>query len=349
MLQKTVTALLLLMVLIVSACGGLSSAAVETESAPPASIATNRQTLISVPTFAPTPAAKVSPSAPMASELADQKAAGPSPTAASMTTQAITSCPVSLPNLDQSPAEYYISTESGYGNPEGTLFIGLWPGGKVLFFPDGPGQITSQGLAMKFWFYRTVPGDVVFSGTRLDAPAPPFPETVLGGPGDGYGETGFHPAGLVFPIEGCWRVTASVAGHKMTFVALVVKIPFGSFWIGNLPEGLRQVDTDVSQLPRSLRYIYAFPGDKEGKLIFEKSQTGLDNRHPTPQANTQPFTVHGQTGRCVQGMVENGDEWHPLANAGALEWVENDFSYRISYTNLTLSCEDLRKMVASNQ
>lgn len=349
MLQKTATALLLLLPLIASACGGLSSNAFETESTSPILVPTNRQTLISVPTFAPTPAAKVTPSASMASELVDQKSAGPSPTAVPLTTQAITSCRVSLPNLDQSPAEYYISTESGYGNPEGTLFIGLWPGGKVLFFPDGPGQINSQGLAMKFWFYRTVPGEVVFTGTRLDAPAPPFPETVLRGPEDGYGETGFHPAGLVFPTEGCWQVTASVAGHKMTLVTLVVKVPFGSFWISNLSERLRQIDADVSQLPRSLRYIYAFPGDKEGRLVFEKSQTGLDNRHLTPQANTQPFRVHGQDGRCVQGMVENGDGWHPLANAGALEWVENGFSYRISYTNLSLGCEDLRKMVAGNQ
>jgi hypothetical protein len=147
----------------------------------------------------------------------------PAPTAVPLTEEAIEACPVSLPNLDESPDAYYISTRSGYGNEEGTMFIGLWPEGRVIFRPDGPGRIYPDGrLGMKFWFYRTVPGEVVFSGQRLDATAPPLPEVVLRGVPDGYGETGFHPAGLVFAGPGCWEVTGRVGESTLTFVTLVI-------------------------------------------------------------------------------------------------------------------------------
>lgn len=140
-------------------------------------------------------------------------------------------CPVSLPNLEESPNDYYLSTRSGYGNPARTIFIGLWPGGKVVFHPGGPRTQSPDGsLAMKFWFHRTVPGNVVIGGQRLDAQAPPMPETVLRGEEDGYGETGFHPAGLVFPGEGCWEVTARVGDHEMSVVMLVVRFPFAPSW-----------------------------------------------------------------------------------------------------------------------
>lgn len=148
----------------------------------------------------------------------------PAPTLPPLTQDAIASCPVSLPNLTTSPNTYYISTRSGYGNPERNMFIGLWPEGKVIFHPDGPGQIFEDGsLGMKFWFYRTIPGDVIFSGERLDAPSPPMPEVILRGEEDGYGEVGFHPLGLVFPGEGCWRVYATIGDSRMTFVTVVDK------------------------------------------------------------------------------------------------------------------------------
>jgi hypothetical protein len=125
-----------------------------------------------------------------------------------------------------SPNDHFVSTIAGYQNADGTIFTELWPEGKVIFSPDGPGQIAADGsLGMKWPWYRTVPGEVIITGRRLDAAAPPMHPIVLRGVPDGYGETGFHPSGLLFLSEGCWEVTAKVGQASLTFVTLVVKLP----------------------------------------------------------------------------------------------------------------------------
>jgi hypothetical protein len=150
----------------------------------------------------------------------------PFPTAIPLAVEAIAACPVSLPNLAVSPDDYYISVENGYGNPEQTIFIGLWPDGIVTFYPGGPGTVSGDGsLGMKFWFYRTIPGEVTIEGRRLDEDGPLAQLATLRGPADGYGDTGFHPAGLVFPSQGCWEVTARIGKASMTFVTAVVWLP----------------------------------------------------------------------------------------------------------------------------
>jgi hypothetical protein len=166
------------------------------------------------------------------------------------------SCPVSLPNLSESPDDNYISVESGYGNPEQTLFIGLWPGGNVIFHPNGSGFVSDDGsLSMKFWFYRTLLGEVVIEGRRLDKPGPVAHLATLRGPADGYGETGFHPAGLTFPSQGGWDVTASVGDAHMAFVTLVVWVPFEHSgrvaWGGSADM--------TSPGPQAFQYIVQYP------------------------------------------------------------------------------------------
>jgi hypothetical protein len=244
---------------------------------------------------------------------------------------------VSLPNLDRSPDENYISAETGYGNPQGTLFIGLWPGNKVYFYPGGPGTIGPDGsLGMKFWFYRTVPGEVVFGGQRLDAPAPPMPATVLRGKEDGYGETGFHPAGLVFSSEGCWEVAASVGNERLTFVTLVAYVPFEPLWPNWLPEGLAYQDADFTGLPGSFRFVFGSADGSAGAVSVETAQGGLESAQPYPDAEQQPLTVNGQSGVCVRAG----------ADAGALEWSEGGLSYRIRQDGLGLRCEDLLRIAS---
>ena len=190
----------------------------------------------------------VAPSAqPSANLLTDTPLLPPSPTLTtvtpfpshmSLTKSAIISCPVSRPNVIKSPAEHYISTINGYQNDDGTLFTLLWPGSKVTFSPRGSGHISPDGsLGMKWPWYRTISGQVIIDGRRLDAPAPTMPTIILRGKPDGYGETGFHPSGLIFPSEGCWEVTGRVGNASLTFVTLVVKVPFGPLWPGWLPEG----------------------------------------------------------------------------------------------------------------
>lgn len=274
----------------------------------------------------------------------------PTPTQAlnyksALSSDAIARCPVSLPNLVKSPDEYYISSESGFGNLTDTLFIGLWPGGQVYFHPNGPGHVGPDGsLGMKFWFYRTVPGEVVIGGRRLDAPAPSMHETVLRGVADGYGETGFHPAGLLFPSEGCWEVTARAGEEELTFVTLVVVIPYKPFRPGWLPEGFRHTDTDLTDSPALFRYIYRAPDAGAGQLNVETILGAPDNPESYPPALLQPVTVNRSPGVCLQGVQDELGYWQAGQVASVLEWPDGDLTYRISQTGLALRCADLLRI-----
>jgi hypothetical protein len=125
---------------------------------------------------------------------------------------ASTACPVTLPPSDG----------ARYGN--GALQTGLWPEGKVIFKPGGPGgELADGALFMKFWWWRLHPGRLTFDGRRLDAPAPPLRADVP----DGYGLTGFQSTALIFPAPGCWEVTGRLGEDSLTFVTLVVKIGQG--------------------------------------------------------------------------------------------------------------------------
>ncbi len=269
----------------------------------------------------------------------------PFPTPAPLTREAVLSCPVSLPNLAESPDEYFLPAESGYGNPERTIFIGLWPGGKVYFYPGGPGRIAPDGsLGMKFWFYRTVPGEAVFSGRRLDAPAPPMPELVLRGEEDGYGERGFQPAGLIFSSEGCWEVTARIGAEQMTFVTLAARAPFAPFWPAWLPEGLSLVDSDLTGLPDSFRQVYGFPGQSQSALVIETAQDESASSGETPQA---PLFASGLRGGCAQGEGEKKAQ--ASREEAVLEWSAEGLRYRIYQAGLGLSCEELRRVAGLDQ
>jgi hypothetical protein len=57
-------------------------------------------------------------------------------------------CPVTLPNGKQLVS--YNEPLANHGNDAGTLFTSLWPDGRVVFRPGGPGQILHDGsLEMK--------------------------------------------------------------------------------------------------------------------------------------------------------------------------------------------------------
>jgi hypothetical protein len=121
----------------------------------------------------------------------------------------VETCPVTLPP----------GGGARYGND--ALQTGLWPEGKVIFKPGGPGAESADGsLSMKFWWWRLRPGRLTIEGRRLDGVAPPLRASVP----DGYGPTGFQAAGLIFPTPGCWEVTGRVGKDSLTFVTLVVKI-----------------------------------------------------------------------------------------------------------------------------
>jgi hypothetical protein len=238
---------------------------------------------------------------------------------------------VSLPNLTVSPDDYYISVENGYGNPERTMFIGLWQGGKVFFCPNCSADLSPDGsLAMKFWFYRTIPGEVVIEGRRLDQPGPLAHLATLRGPADGYGEVGFHPAGLAFPGQGCWEVTARIGEAEMTFVTLVVWIPFGRPWPAWLPEGVVYEEADLSGYPEAFGLLYRTADG--GRVVAETSTNPWED---TDLAYApEPVTVNGEPGTCSRGVGS-------AANSGALTWSSGGLYYRIRYDGLELGCGDL--------
>ena len=128
-------------------------------------------------------------------------------------------CPVTTPNGQQ-----YGDPPEGGNHGNEFLVTGLWPDGKVIFKPGGPGFVARDGsLQMKFWWWRRVKGQLTFEGRRLDGPAPPLRAYVP----QGYGESGFQATGLIFPMPGCWEVTGRVGAGSLTFVTQVVKVGKG--------------------------------------------------------------------------------------------------------------------------
>ena len=89
-----------------------------------------------------------------------------------------------------------------------SLWVGaLWPHGVVIITAD---NIDSRGyLGMKFGWYRLKSGFLRITGKRLDAPAPPL-QAITGG----YGMFAFNASDVIFPTEGCWRVTGMSAGTR---------------------------------------------------------------------------------------------------------------------------------------
>lgn len=261
---------------------------------------------------------------------------------------AVAACPRSVPNIATSPDEYYIPTSNGYGNAAATLFTQLWPGNKIIFSPGGPGDIAADGtLAMKWPWYRTVPGALVITGQRLDAPAPPMPTIVLRGPADGYGETGFHPSTLIFPGEGCWEVTGRAGKTSLTFVALVVRSPVDPPWPGWLPDGFQMQDTDITGLPRAIGLSFRPRTAAAGEIRVTVTQGAWQADAPYPLTAQQPVMLDGQPVVCVQGAWDNQHRWRTDADAGVIEWTAGAYSYRVAQVDLGLGCADLVRIAES--
>jgi hypothetical protein len=77
-------------------------------------------------------------------------------------------------------------------------------------------------VRMKFPWWRRVRGDLRVTGRRLDRRAPALRAEIA----EGYGPIGLQPTSLVFPTDGCWRITGRVGTATLTFTTLVVKAPY---------------------------------------------------------------------------------------------------------------------------
>ena len=121
-------------------------------------------------------------------------------------------CPRTRPNGPVPPGRK--ADGGNYGN--GRMWTALWPHGVVVAIPDYVNRDGSVGMKWPWWWKKRLGSDLVITGRRLDAAAPPLTGDVLGG----Y-EAGFQPSGITFPTPGCWEVTGRVGGAQLTFVTLV--------------------------------------------------------------------------------------------------------------------------------
>ncbi len=270
----------------------------------------------------------------------------PFPSPAPLTKAALESCPVTFPNGSNRPRERYPSPDR-HGN--GALWAAIGPGGKIVARLDPTNEDGS--LNWKMGWDRGVRGELIVTGRRLDAPAPPAQGLY---DSSGYGDIGFQAGAIHFPSEGCWEITGRVGEASLTFVILVVKVPFAPAWPNWLPEGSLIKDQDVIGLPKTLRLIFGSPiWDKDqvtwgyGQVIIETTQGIRKNPDSYPEAAIQPVTVKEQPGLCVQGDWDVWGHWQSEADVGTLTWTAEGFSYRISHTGLGLSCKDLLRIAGS--
>jgi hypothetical protein len=121
------------------------------------------------------------------------------------------SCPVTLANHG-----------AGGRYQNDAIAVGLWSKGKVVFKPNGPGEIHGDGsLEMKFWWWRLRPGRLTIEGRRLDGADAKLRALIP----EGYGDVGFQPIGMIFSSAGCWQVTGRLGEDSLTFVTLVERMP----------------------------------------------------------------------------------------------------------------------------
>jgi hypothetical protein len=172
-----------------------------------------------------------------------------------------------------------------------------------------------------------------------------MPTVVLKGEPDGYGETGFHPSGLIWPGEGCWEVTARVGKESLTFVTLVARVPIEPLWPMWLPEGLVNDDTRLSPSPWSIQQVFR-SADGSNEVILETTQGSRENDTLYPGAIPEQVVVNGQPGACVRGSADEQGQWQVEADGAVLEWEDGALSYSIRQTGAGLGCEDLLKIAA---
>jgi hypothetical protein len=128
-------------------------------------------------------------------------------------------CPVTIADGSTPPGES--PSDLHHGN--GELWTALWPEGKVIFKPGGPGEIREDGsLAMKFPWWRGdgITGQLEISGRGLEEDSSPL-EAIIP---DGYGDTGFQSTAIVFPSAGCWEITGRVGDAELTVIVLADRI-----------------------------------------------------------------------------------------------------------------------------
>lgn len=133
-------------------------------------------------------------------------------------------CAVTAPNrhpLPKRTADNVIPEPplSWYGN--GSVGTMLWPEGRAVFRPNGPGKVLNDGsLQMKFLWLKEPGARLAITGHRVDAPSIALRAQV----DHQFDAADFQPSFLIFSGPGCWTVTADVGNASLTFITDVVRI-----------------------------------------------------------------------------------------------------------------------------
>ena len=135
-------------------------------------------------------------------------------------------CPVTAPNHHAPPvgSEPLPPGAAPFWHGNSSVGTSLWPEGRVVFRPDGPGAVLTDGaLRMKFlWLKRRgLPAHI--TGHRLDDNSVHLRAEVR----EEFTPQGIQPSFLIFPTPGCWLVTATVGSDTLSFVTAVIKIGNG--------------------------------------------------------------------------------------------------------------------------
>jgi hypothetical protein len=119
------------------------------------------------------------------------------------------SCPVAALVRDtapRDPAAQCVGPADWYINADRTIWGGTVP----------EGGWAAGGTGHKTYWVRPQGTQLVISGRRIDAPAPPLKARI-----PCCYPTGFQIVGLQFPTDGCWEVHAQAGDRELRFVTRV--------------------------------------------------------------------------------------------------------------------------------
>jgi hypothetical protein len=141
---------------------------------------------------------------------------GTAPATAFLATAGVPGCAVTIPNGDTPPGER--PSPEYHGN--GALWTALPPNGKIEATPPFVRPDGSIRIKFPWWGSRKVSAHLKITGSSLGGQDQALRVSVV--PGQ-TGAPHFWASGVIFPAEGCWRVTGFAGHANLTFVVSVVK------------------------------------------------------------------------------------------------------------------------------